>query len=122
MPGCNIEMFEPVSIIKTLSSSISTEIEGAPCSNATESAGLMTIYFGVKAGGAVFLHALLPFPELFYYFLESCLVGVGVFLPEDSKRLERSVWFFLPGCWELPCSHFNLAGHSLAKCPIPSHL
>jgi len=50
-----------------------------------------SIYCSVKAGGAVFLHVLLPFPELFDSFLETCLVLGGGFLPGDPKRLERSV-------------------------------
>ena len=42
-PGCNMEMLESVSMIKTLTSlSIRNEIEGVPCSNATETASLTT--------------------------------------------------------------------------------
>jgi hypothetical protein len=45
MPGCNIEMLEPVSTIKSLATpSIRTEIEGVPGSNVTETVGLVTAF------------------------------------------------------------------------------
>jgi len=123
MPGCNIEMLEPVTIIMTLTSpSIRTEIEGVPCFNATETAGLTTAF--TLASRREDLSSFTPFCRFPNYLIRSSdLVwsGLGVFWPGDPKGLVCSVWFFLPGCRELPCSLFNLVGHSLAKCPIPSH-
>jgi hypothetical protein len=81
-----------------------------------------SIYRCIKAGGAVVLHAFLPFPELYDSVLESCLVGFDGFSPVDSKRLERSVLFLPPGGSELPGSLRSRVGHWLAKWPIPSHL
>jgi len=122
MPGCTIEMLEPVSIIKTRTSPIRTEIEGVPCSNATETAGLVTAFtVATRREELSSFMPFLPFPELFYSLLEFYLVVFGVFLPGEPKRLERSVCFFLPRCREMSCSLFSLEGHSLAKCPIYSH-
>jgi hypothetical protein len=90
MPGCNIEMLEPVSTIKSLATpSIRTEIQGVPGSNATETVGLVTAF--TDASRREKLSSFTPFcrfPELFDSFLES-LVGYGGFSPVDSKRLER---------------------------------
>jgi hypothetical protein len=67
MPGCKIEMLEPVSTIKSLlTPSILTEIEGVPGSNATEIFGLVTEFTVVKRQEE--LSSFTPFcrfPELF---------------------------------------------------------
>ena len=47
MPGCIIEMLDPVSRIRRLVTPISTEMEGVPCSNRTELTGAMTAFSGV---------------------------------------------------------------------------
>jgi hypothetical protein len=45
MPGCMIEMLEPVSTIRLLvTPSISTEMEGVSCSSITETEGAMTAF------------------------------------------------------------------------------
>ena len=75
----------------------------------------------VAVFGAVFIHASLSFPETLASRLSSRLAAYGGFSPEKHGRLGA-----LPGSLFLGESAFlasllSRVGHSLAKCPIPSH-
>ena len=76
---------------------------------------------GVEVEGAVFTHTSFAFPWFLVSFWGPCLVTNVGLLQEEPERLERSVGLLLPGESEGFNSLLSLIGHSLAKCPTPSH-
>jgi len=104
IPGCNIEMLEPVSIIKALTFFYTYINRGSIVPQRVRNCGPNdSIYCGIKEGGAVFLHNILPFSEVSHSFLKYCSVGGGVFCIETrnvsnawSDSLFRNVGSFDP--------------------------
>ena len=63
MPGCIIDMLEPVSKIRLLDiPSISADIVSVPCSNNGNCKFRDSVFRGVEAKGALFLYTSLAFP------------------------------------------------------------
>jgi hypothetical protein len=119
IPGCNIETFEPVSKIRLLDMpSIRTEINGVPHSNAILTGGLLTAFS--ETGGRSCLHSRLVSRNSGLPFLFPPSSNGGFSL-EKRGRLGASPGSLYLGESALLASLLSRVGHSLAKCPTPSH-
>ena len=118
-PGWSIETLDPVSTIRRFGS-LSPMRVGEPCSNRTETVGLSTAFPWVSRWRE--LPSLSPLNRFPGYVFPVCLrfVGEGVSSPEERECVERPLEFPFPGKFRV-LAPFNLVGHSLAKCPRPSH-
>jgi hypothetical protein len=121
IPGCNIETFEPVSKIRPFDMTyIHTKINEVPHSNAILNWAYQHLFGDSETGGVNFIHTS-SFPEFHVSRLSSRLAAYGGFFPKNVGDLG-----FRPGplflCeYAFLASYLSRVGHSVVKCPTPSH-
>jgi len=120
-PGFSINTLKPVSIIRFLfTPSIFTSMEGMPLCNQTNRSRHDSIFGIGESRRAVFVHASSSFPEHFASHLVFRSFLSGGFRQANANASNARSGFSFPVSQRFFVLFF-LVGHSLAKCPMPSH-